>query len=87
MFRFKFMVFNATFNYISAMSWRLVFLVSETGLPVENQRPVARHWQTLSHNVVSSTPRYERFEIQLPYDDDHDGPSKNTRLIWTFDLK
>ena len=28
-----------------------------TGVPGENQRPAASHWQTLSHNVVSSTPR------------------------------
>ena len=26
------------------------------GVPGENQRPVTSHWQTLSHNVVSSTP-------------------------------
>jgi hypothetical protein len=25
----------------------------------ENHQPVASHWQTLSHNVVSSTPRHE----------------------------
>ena len=25
----------------------------------ENHKPVASHWQTLSHNVVSSTPRHE----------------------------
>jgi hypothetical protein len=28
----------------------------ETRVPGENPRPVASHWQTLSHNVVSSTP-------------------------------
>ena len=28
----------------------------------ENQRPVVSHWQTLSHNVVSSTPRRVGFE-------------------------
>jgi hypothetical protein len=27
----------------------------ETGVPGENHRHVASHWQTLSHNVVSST--------------------------------
>jgi hypothetical protein len=27
-------------------------LVDETGGPGENHRPVASHWQTLSHNVV-----------------------------------
>jgi hypothetical protein len=39
------MVFNATFNNISVISWRSVLLVEETG---ENQQPVASHWQTLS---------------------------------------
>jgi len=34
-------------------------LVEETGVPGENHRPVTSHWQTLSHNVVSSTPRHE----------------------------
>ena len=51
-----FMVFYATFNNISVISWRSVLLVEETGVPGENHRPVASHWQTLSHNVVSSTP-------------------------------
>jgi len=31
--------------------------VDETGVPGENHQPVASHWQTSSHNVVSSTPR------------------------------
>jgi hypothetical protein len=30
--------------------------VEETGVPRENHRPVASHWQTVSHNVVTSTP-------------------------------
>ena len=47
-----FMVFNATFNNISAISWRSVLLVEETGGHGESHRPVASHWQTLSHNVV-----------------------------------
>jgi hypothetical protein len=50
------MVFNATFNNISVISWRSVLLVEETGVPGENHWPVTSHWQTLSHNVVSSTP-------------------------------
>jgi hypothetical protein len=53
-FGFKFMVFNATFNNISVISWWSVLLVGETGVPEENHRPVANHWQTLSHIVVSS---------------------------------
>jgi hypothetical protein len=31
-------------------------LVEETGVPGENHRSAASHWQTLSHNVVLSTP-------------------------------
>jgi len=45
----EFMVFNATFNNISAISWRLVLSVEETGVPGENHRPVASYWQTSSH--------------------------------------
>jgi hypothetical protein len=48
------MVFNATFNNISVISWQSVLLVEETGVPGENHR----QGQTLSHNVVSSTPRH-----------------------------
>ena len=44
------MVFNATFNNISVIRWRSVLLVEETGVPEENQRPVASNWQILSHN-------------------------------------
>ena len=54
------MVLNATFNNISVISWRSVLLVEETGVPGENHRPNASHRQTLSHNVVSSTPPLER---------------------------
>jgi hypothetical protein len=35
-----FMVFNATFNNISVISWRSVLLVEETR---ENHQPVAHH--------------------------------------------
>jgi hypothetical protein len=37
------MVVNATFNNISVISWRLVLLVEETGVPGENNRPVVSH--------------------------------------------
>jgi len=36
-------MFNATFNNISAIWWRSVLLVEETGLPGENHRPSAGH--------------------------------------------
>ena len=51
------MVFNAIFNNMSVISWRSVLLVEETRVPGESHRPVGSHWQTLSHNVVSSTPQ------------------------------
>jgi hypothetical protein len=37
------MLFNATFNNITHMSWWSVLLVEETGGPGENHRPVASH--------------------------------------------
>ena len=49
---FGFMVFNATFNNISVIWWWSVLLVEETGVPWENHRPAASHWQTLSGIVV-----------------------------------
>ena len=53
------MVFNATFNNISAILLWSVLLVEETEVPGENHRPVASNWQTLSYNVVLSTPLHE----------------------------
>jgi len=46
------MVFNDTFKNISAISWRSVLLVEETGVHGENHLPAAGHWKVLSHNVV-----------------------------------
>ena len=40
-FRFRFMVFNTTFNNISVILWRSVLLVEETRVPRENHRLVA----------------------------------------------
>ena len=65
------MVFNATFNNISVISWRSVLLVEETEVPRENHRPVARYWQTLSHNVVSSTPGPSGIQTRNVSDDKH----------------
>jgi len=36
-------------------------LVEETGVPGENHRPVASHWPTSSHNVVSNGVRTHNF--------------------------
>ena len=65
------MVFNATFNNISVISWRSILLVEETGVPRKTRRLAASHWQTLSHIVVSTFVirrvwRYQRGN-QNPY--------------------
>jgi hypothetical protein len=41
---FFFLCFNATFNNISAISWRPVLVVEENGVPGENHRPWASNW-------------------------------------------
>ena len=57
-------VFNANFNNISVISWRSVLLVEETRVSVENHRPAASHWETLSHNVViEHTSPWAGFEL------------------------
>ena len=72
------MVFNATFNNNSVISWQSVLLVEEIGVPEENHRLFTSHWQTLSHSVVSSPPHNEwDYNSQLPYDNNHGGPQKN----------
>jgi hypothetical protein len=37
------MVFNATFNDISAILWQSVIMVEETRVPGENHRPAVSH--------------------------------------------
>ena len=56
------MVSNAIFNNISVISWWLILLVEETRVSGENHRPAVSQWETLSHNVVSSTSRHEQFQ-------------------------
>ena len=56
------MMFNTTFNNLSGTKMYIVgvsFIGGRTGIPGENHRPVTSHLQTLSHDVVSSTPRHE----------------------------
>ena len=58
------MVFSTTFNNISVISWWSVLLVEKTEVTKNTTdlwvSPVASHWQTLSHYVVSGKPRHER---------------------------
>ena len=62
------MMFNALFNNIPVILWRLVLLVEETG---ENHRSVASHRQTLSHNVILSTPRLREIRTHIFSADRH----------------
>ena len=50
-------VFNTAFNNITVILWLSFLLVEETRVPGKNHLPAANHRQTLSHNVLSSTPR------------------------------
>jgi hypothetical protein len=49
------MVFNTTFNNISAISWQSVLLVEESGVPVENHRLAISH--KLYHMLYRVQPR------------------------------
>ena len=70
-FRIRFIVLNATFNNISVILWRWVLLVEESGVPGENPRPAASHWQTSSTNVVSNTPRLSGIQTHNVSGDRH----------------
>jgi hypothetical protein len=50
---------------------RSVLLMEETRIPTENHRPVASHWQNLSHNIVLSTPRQSGIRTHNFSDDRH----------------
>jgi hypothetical protein len=64
---FLVMVFNDIFNNNSVILWRSVLLVEKTGVPGKDHRHVVCHWQTLSHNVVSSTPLHQHDSNQQLY--------------------
>jgi TolB-like protein len=38
-------------------------IVEETGISGENHWSAASYWQTLSHNVISSTPRTRNIKV------------------------
>jgi hypothetical protein len=49
-----FMVFNATFNNISVISWQSVLLVEETGVPRENHRLLLQENNQISEIFVAT---------------------------------
>jgi hypothetical protein len=62
MLRVMVMVFNATFNNISVISWRSVLLEEETE---ENHRPATSHWQTVTLVCASHSPIISEFDDGL----------------------
>jgi hypothetical protein len=84
---FSFMMFNAIFNNISVLSWQSVLLVEITGVPGENHRLPASHWQTLSHNVVSSTPRLSGIQTHNVSGDRHRSLHRYTVVISPTTIK
>jgi hypothetical protein len=58
----KVRVLNATFNNISVISWRSVWLVEETEVPEENHWPVTIQGQTLSQSCIEYTSPWAGFE-------------------------
>ena len=65
------MVFNVTFNNISVISWQSLLLVGETGVPWENHRPAASHWQTISQSCIKFTPAMSRIRTHNLSGDRH----------------
>ena len=54
------MVFITNVNNILLTSSQSVLLMELSGVPRESHQPVTSQWQTLSHNVVSSSSHYEQ---------------------------
>ena len=78
-----YMVFNATFNNISAISWRSGLLVEETGVPGENHRPATSNRPTLSHNVFSLWTGFELTTLVVTDTDCTDSCKSNDHTITT----
>jgi hypothetical protein len=57
------MLFNATFNNISVVTWLSDLLVEETEVPGENHQPTVSHWQTVSHDADGLFVRNKNVDI------------------------
>jgi hypothetical protein len=62
-------------------------LVEETGVPGENHRTAAIHCQTLSHYVVSSTPRFKLSTLEVIGTDYTGSCKSNYHTITTTTIK
>jgi hypothetical protein len=59
------MVVDATFSNISVISWRIIILMAGNEKHEKKPPTAARHQQTLSHNVVFSTPHPRGIQTHL----------------------
>ena len=50
-------------KYISVISWRSVLLAEETGVPRENHRPAASHWQIITLKLYRVDLTWVGFEL------------------------
>jgi hypothetical protein len=71
--RVRVIVFKITFNNISVISLRSVLLMEEIGVPRENHRSAASHWQTLSLIMSLSSVNFSKVTFILCW-----------KLIFTF---
>jgi hypothetical protein len=69
-------IFNAIFQLYRGTV--VSFIGGGTGVLGENQRPLTSHWQTLSHNVVSSTLRQRGIWTHISGD--------RRRKMWKFNV-
>ena len=75
---FLFIVFNATFSNLSAISWRPVLVVEETGIPREPPTMGKQLVNFITCAVSRVCPFYnlQSWALQLPNSLSHPGPYK-----------
>ena len=75
--RVRVMALNATSNNMSIISWRSVLLMGKTGVHRQNTPTYRKSLKTLSHNVVSITPRLSELTALVVIDTDCIGSCKS----------
>ena len=83
----RFIVFNATLNSITVISWWSVLLVEETGVPGENHRPVETGQRAPVH-IIDTNKSYKYCKLSIYSCMDEKAPNAEGRLtvIRLFEL-